>query len=223
MVAALRLRESLPPERRRSGRLADVTRSYRGLLTDRGFMSYVLASALAFAAMFAYISASPFVIEEIFGQSPQVFSLIFALNAVGIVVCSQISGVLVGRVAPVRIMLAGLVLSSTGGIVLIGAAAMQLGLAGIALGFFMVVASYGFVAPNAAALALADQPHQAGSASALIGACQFLIGACAAPLVSIGGTATALPMAIVIGGLAWLALGTFLVLHRPVHPAGAAA
>ena len=221
-VAALRLRESLPLERRRSGRLADVTRSYRGLLTDRRFMSYVLASALAFAAMFAYISASPFVIEEIFGQSPQVFSLIFALNAVGIVVCSQISGVLVGRVAPVRIMLAGLVLSSTGGIVLIGAAAMQLGLAGIALGFFMVVASYGFVAPNAAALALADQPHQAGSASALIGACQFLIGACAAPLVSIGGTATALPMAIVIGGLAWLALGTFLVLHRPVHPAGAA-
>ena len=62
LVAALRLAESLPPERRRSGRLGDVARSYRGLLGDRGFMSYVLASALAFAAMFAYISASPFVV-----------------------------------------------------------------------------------------------------------------------------------------------------------------
>jgi DHA1 family bicyclomycin/chloramphenicol resistance-like MFS transporter len=188
VVAALRLRESLPPERRRSGRLADVARSYRGLLTDRGFMSYVLASALAFAAMFAYISASPFVIEGIFGQSPQVFSLFFAVNALGIVACSQVSGLLVGRVAPVRIMLAGLAISAVGGIVLISAAVAEVGLPGIALGFFMVVASYGFVAPNAAALALADQPHQAGSASALIGACQFLIGAAAAPLVSIGGT-----------------------------------
>ena len=139
----------------------------------------------------------------------------------GIVVCSQISGVLVGRVAPVRIMLAGLVMSACGGVVLISAAAIGLGLPGIALGFFMVVASFGFVAPNAAALALADQPHQAGSASALLGASQFFIGACAAPLVSLGGTTTALPMAVVIGGLSWVALGTFLVLHRPVRPAGA--
>jgi len=221
VVAAFRLRESLPPERRRSGRLSDVARSYQGLLRDRRFMSYVLASALAFAAMFSYISASPFIIEGVFGQSPQVFSLFFALNALGIVIASQVSGSLVGRVAPGRILLTGLCISATGGVVLITAAAVGLGLFGIALGFFMVVASYGLVAPNAAALALADQPHQAGSASALLGASQFFIGAAAAPLVSLGGTTTALPMAVVIGGITWLALGTFLVLRRPTRTAAA--
>ncbi len=214
VFAALRLEESLPPDRRRSGRLHDVARVYRGLLLDRGFMSYVLASALAFAAMFGYISASPFIIEDVFGQSPQVFSIFFAVNALGIVVMSQVSGLLVGRVPPGRILLAGLVLSATGGVLLIAAAAAGLGLFGIAVGFFMVVASYGLVAPNAAALALADQPHQAGSASALLGASQFLVGAAAAPLVSIGGTTSALPMAVVIGGITWVALGTFLVLRR---------
>ncbi len=221
VVAAFRLRESLPPERRRSGRLGDVARSYQGLLRDRRFMSYVLASALAFAAMFSYISASPFIIEGVFGQSPQVFSLFFAVNALGVVIASQVSGSLVGRVAPGRILLTGLCISATGGVVLITAAAVGLGLFGIALGFFMVVASYGLVAPNAAALALADQPHQAGSASALLGASQFFIGAAAAPLVSLGGTTTALPMAVVIGGITWLALGTFLVLRRPTRTAAA--
>ena len=63
-------------------------------------MCYVLASALAFAAMFGYISASPFIIEDVFGQSPQVFSLFFAVNALGIVVMSQVSGVLVAGWRP---------------------------------------------------------------------------------------------------------------------------
>ena len=98
---------------------------------------------------------------------------------------------------------------------LIVAAVAGLGLFGVAVGFFMVVSSYGLVAPNAAALALADQPHQAGSASALLGASQFLVGAAAAPLVSLGGTTSVVPMAVVIGGLTWVALGTFLVLRRP--------
>ena len=210
-----RLRESLPPERRRSGRLSDVMRSYRGLLGDRGFMSYVLASALAFAAMFGYISASPFIIEDVFGQSPQVFSLFFAVNALGIVVMSQVSGVLVRRVPPGRILLTGLVISAFGGVMLMVAAVAGLGLFGVAVGFFMVVSSYGLVAPNAAALALADQPHQAGSASALLGASQFLVAAAAAPLVSLGGTTSVVAMALVIGGITWFALATFLVLRRP--------
>jgi DHA1 family bicyclomycin/chloramphenicol resistance-like MFS transporter len=217
-----RLRESLPPERRRSGRLADVARTYRGLVTDRGFMSYVLASALAFAAMFGYISASPFIIEDVFGQSPQVFSVFFAVNALGIVVMSQVSGQLVRRVAPARILLTGLVIAAMGGVMLIVAAVAGLGLFGVAVGFFMVVSSYGLVAPNAAALALADQPHQAGSASALLGASQFLVGAAAAPLVSLGGTTSVVPMAAVIGGLTWVALGTYLVLRRPRGTAVAA-
>jgi DHA1 family bicyclomycin/chloramphenicol resistance-like MFS transporter len=217
-----RLRESLPPERRRSGRLADVARTYRGLVTDRGFMSYVLASALAFAAMFGYISASPFIIEDVFGQSPQVFSVFFAVNALGIVVMSQVSGQLVRRVAPARILLTGLVIAAMGGVMLIIAAVAGLGLFGVAVGFFMVVSSYGLVAPNAAALALADQPHQAGSASALLGASQFLVGAAAAPLVSLGGTTSVVPMAAVIGGLTWVALGTYLVLRRPRGTAVAA-
>jgi MFS transporter, DHA1 family, multidrug resistance protein len=66
---------------------------------------------------------------------------------------------------------------------------------------FVVVASVGIVFPNATALALADHPRVAGSASGLLGVLQFIVGAASAPLVGVGGTGTAVPMATVIAVL----------------------
>ena len=68
-------------------------------------------------------------------------------------------------------------------------------------GLFLVVAPVGLVTPNATALALADHPAIAGSASALLGVAQFLIGAVAAPLVGVAGTHSAVPMAITIAAM----------------------
>lgn len=205
VFAATRLRESLPPERRRTGGLGTVVAVYRSLLVDRSFMRYVLASSLAFCAMFAYIASSPFVLQDLYGLSPQAFGLVFAANALGIVACSQASGLLVGRLGPRRILVTGLTTMLLGGLVLSVAAAAGIGIAGILLGYLLVVASYGLIAPNAMALALTDHAHHAGSAAALMGGVQFLAGALAAPLVGLGGTASALPSAVGIATFACLA------------------
>ncbi len=94
-----RLPETLDPADRHSGGVGEALRSMRGLLADRVFTGYVLAGGFAFAALFAYIAASPFVIQEIYGASPQTFSLLFGVNSVGLVIVGQINGkVLVGRV-----------------------------------------------------------------------------------------------------------------------------
>ena len=77
----------------------------------------------------------------------------------------------------------------------------DLGLAGLLPSLFVTVSSVGMVLPNAAALALADHPRTAGSASALLGLSQFATGALAAPLAGVGGSHTALPMAIVMATL----------------------
>jgi DHA1 family bicyclomycin/chloramphenicol resistance-like MFS transporter len=76
-----------------------------------------------------------------------------------------------------------------------------LGLAGLLPSLFVMVSSVGIVLPNSAALALADHPRTAGSASALLGLTQFATGALAAPLAGVGGSDTALPMAIVMATL----------------------
>ena len=67
---------------------------------------------------------------------------------------------------------------------------------------FLVMSSLSFVMPNSTALALADQAKVAGTASALLGVIQFLVGGLAAPLVGLGGTGSAVPMAVVMFSLA---------------------
>ncbi len=97
---------------------------------------------------------------------------------------------------------------------MLAAVASHVGLIGVLPALFVVVSSQGIVLPNATTLALSGHPSTAGSASALLGVLQYVIGAAAAPLVGIGGTATAVPMAVVIAVLGSAALATYLLLTR---------
>jgi DHA1 family bicyclomycin/chloramphenicol resistance-like MFS transporter len=214
LAVAFGLAESLPAERRQSGELRATLATFRKLLGDRSFVGYALSCGLAFAAMFAYISGSPFVIQDIYGLSPQLFSLIFGTNALGIVVMGQVNGRLVGRVSPRKLLAAGLTATATGGTALLLAVLGHFGLAGILPALFVMVASLGIVIPNSASLALADYPRSAGSASALLGVLQYAIGAATAPLVGVAGATSALPMALVIAVLGVSALLTFSILAR---------
>lgn len=214
LAVLLRLGESLPPERRRTGGASELARTFRLLLTDRPFVGYALAAALSFTAMFCYIASSPFVLQDLFGLSPQGFSLAFAVNAVGIVVMGQVSGVLVGRVPPRRIMVAGLVLQVVGGVILVVGSLAGAGLPAILLGYFVAVAPLGLVQPNASALALTDHAAHAGAASAILGASAFLVASVIAPFTGTGGTSSSLPSTLVIAATAITGLLVLLGLTR---------
>ena len=215
MVAAAMagLRETLPAGHRHTGGLAATVVTFVRLSADRTFAGYALSGGLAFAAMFAYISGSPFVIQEIFHLSAQQFSLIFAVNALGIVGCSQLSAMLVRRVPPPVLLGGGLAVSVAGAALLVVAVAAHLGLPAVLPALFLVAASIGLIMPNATALALSGRPPEvAGSASALVGVAQFLFGGTAAPLVGIAGPRTTAPLAIVIAVLSTGALLAYLLL-----------
>jgi DHA1 family bicyclomycin/chloramphenicol resistance-like MFS transporter len=175
----------------------------RGLLTERSFLGYALTAALAFGALFAYISGSPFVFQDIYGLSPQAFSFAFGVNGLGLVAGSQINARLVGRYGPAYLLRRALLVIATAAaallaVVLIGG----LGVWPVIITTFLVMSSLSFVMPNSTALALADHAKVAGTASALLGVIQFLVGGLAAPLVGLGGTGTAVPMAVVMLSLA---------------------
>ncbi len=194
LATATGLGETLPPDRRQSGGVSATKTTFRQLLADRPYMGYALSCGLAFAAMFAYISGSPFVLQDIYGISPQLFSVIFGMK---------------------RLLVVGLIANATGGMALLSVVTIGgIGLVGILPSLFVVVASLGFVLPNATALALQDHPRIAGSASALLGVLQFSIGAAAAPLVGAFGARTALPMSVVIATLGCSALLAFMLLVR---------
>ncbi|MFF1353025.1 multidrug effflux MFS transporter [Streptomyces sp. NPDC058297] len=213
------LPETLAPERRHSGGTAEALRTMRGLLADRVFTGYMIAGGFAFAALFAYISASPYVVQEIYGASPQTFSLLFGINSVGLIAVGQINGkLLVGRVSLDKALAVGLcVIALASAALLLMATGVfgDVGLVPIAAGLFVLMSAMGLAMPNTNALALMRTPHAAGSASALLGTSSFLVGAIASPLVGIAGEDTAVPMAVVQLACALAAVACFLGLCRP--------
>jgi len=176
------LRETLPPEERETGGLSGTLATYGKLLKDRLFMGYALSQGLVTAAMFAYISGSPFVLQNIYGASPQQFSLFFAINGIGIIIASQVTGRLAGKVNEKTLFVSGIIIAAVG----------------VLCSLFLVVSSVGVVSTTGFSLAMRNQKQAAGTASALLGLLQFISGALVAPLVGIGGSNTALPMGVVI-------------------------
>ncbi|MGW8887103.1 multidrug effflux MFS transporter [Streptomyces sp. NPDC055749] len=213
------LHETLPPEARHTGGVGEALRTMRGLLADRVFTGYMIAGSLAFAALFAYVSASPFVVQEIYGASPQTFSLLFGINSIGLIAVGQINGkVLVGRVSLDKALGFGLGVISLAAIALLlmtSGVFGEVGLVPVAAGLFVLMSAMGLAMPNTNAQALMRTKHAAGSASALLGTSSFLIGAIASPLVGIAGERTAVPMAVVQVVCALGAVVCFLTLCRP--------
>ncbi|MEU9441365.1 multidrug effflux MFS transporter [Streptomyces sp. NPDC048304] len=220
----LRLPETLPPAERHGGGVGDALRSMRALLADLPFTGYTLAGGFAFAALFAYIAASPFVVQEIYGASPQTFSLLFGLNSVGLVAAGQINGkVLVGRVSLDKVLATGLtviVLAATALLLMATGALGDTGLVPVAAALFVLMSAMGITLPNTQSLALLRTRHAAGSASALLGTTSFLVGAVASPLVGVAGEHTAVPMAVVqlVGAL--VAAACFVGMCRPWNARG---
>jgi DHA1 family bicyclomycin/chloramphenicol resistance-like MFS transporter len=198
LATFLRLPETLPVERRHGGGLRETLGTFRRLVTDRRFLPFALSFSLAFAAMFAYIAGSSFVLENVYGVSPQVFSVVFAVNSVGLVASSQLSGHLVGRLGPIYLLQRGLVAIALGSVATLVVVLAHLGLGWLLVSLFVIVSGNGMVFPNATAAAMASQDRGLGAASALLGLGQFGSGAIVAPLVGLGGPHDALLMAIVI-------------------------
>lgn len=216
--------ETLPAERRTRGGLAATGRTMAALLRERDFLAYTVGSALAFAAMFSYIGGFSFAAQEVHGTSSTVFALLFGVNAAGFIGASQLAARLAERIPQRRLVLIGAALQAAGGVLLAALVVLDPpggggpGLAGVEIACFLVVGSLGLIVPSATALALADHHAVAGTAAAVMGTIQLVIGGLAAPLVGLGGSDTAVPLGIVIavvtvGGLAVLSLSSRMAIR----------
>ena len=214
LAAFFGVQETLATENRSKGGLSQTLRTFKGLLKDRVFMGYVLAQGFVNASMFAYISGSPFVIQTIFGASAQTFSFIFAVNGCGIILASQVTGRLAGRIKEKSLLLIGLGIALSGGLLLILMLAFGVGLPGILPALFLVVSSVGVVSTTCFSLAMESQGKTAGSASALLGLMPFILGSIMAPLVGIGNGQSAWPMGIIILSCQIIAVMAYFLLSR---------
>lgn len=221
IAVVLGLPETLAKDKRSTGGLKQTLSTFGALAANPMFMGLALSQGLITGSMFAYIAGSPFVLQDIFGVTPQGFSLFFALNGIGIVIFAQVAGRLAGRMGEGPLLRIGLAIAAVAGVALLSVSLLGGGLLSIVIPLFFVVASVGIVSTTTTSLAMQSQGANAGSASALLGLLPLLIGSITSPLVGLGSGTTPIPMALVIaiGELAALAC-YILFVHRHLKSAG---
>jgi DHA1 family bicyclomycin/chloramphenicol resistance-like MFS transporter len=211
-LVALYLEESHPVHRR-SRSLGSALANALPLLADVRFLGPVIVFIGAFGCFFAYLAAAPFVFIQTFGVPAERFGLYFGANACGFITVSQVNRRVVARLGTRRTLGLGVsLLTGSASMLLFLSATDVLGFAGVFVPMFFIVASIGFIASNASAIAMAPFGERAGGASSLLGAMQSAFGVLASAAVGWAGGRGAVPMAGVIAGCAALALASYALL-----------
>ncbi|WGD38681.1 multidrug effflux MFS transporter [Lysinibacter sp. HNR] len=208
------VRETLPRELRGRGSQT-VWGRYRSVLGDRVYVGMALIGGLSFSGLFAYISASPFLFQEVYGLDAQGYGVLFAINSIGILIGVQTSAYLMRRVGPQWILAGVTILQILAGITMMMAVWFGGGLLGVVIPLFFYIAACGFGFPAVQVLALVRHGKQAGTAASLLGATNFGLAGIISPVVGVLGIATAVPMASVMTATAALAT---IVLWFVVQP-----
>ncbi|WP_268870188.1 MFS transporter [Secundilactobacillus oryzae] len=170
------------------------------------FLSWTLVTGLIYGALFSYISASAFIFEKTFHLSPQVFSLFYALNGLGMILGNNIPGRLINRYSErfqVKIALIITILAS-GALWL--SSLCNAGLWVVVALILVFVIMNGVLLTLSTAIIMNLSDKNAGSASAMVGLSQNAFGSVASPLVGALGTGYA-PMAGIIFITNLMALG----------------
>jgi MFS transporter, DHA1 family, multidrug resistance protein len=207
--------ETLPPARRVDAGHTTVRERYRSVLTDRTFVGVAIISAMTFSGLFAYLSSSSFLFQEIYGLNPQEFGLLFAVNSIGVVLGVQASAGLAKYFGPQWI------LSVTTGVLLVSAMliivldSFHLGLLGIVIPLWFFLTACGFGFPLVQVLALVNHPREAGTAASVLGALNFGLAGLTSPIAGLFGIHDAVPMGAVMAVTAMFSVLALWFVVRP--------
>jgi DHA1 family bicyclomycin/chloramphenicol resistance-like MFS transporter len=220
VAIALVYRETLPRHLRISGGFVQTGRDFRILLSNRGFAGTVLVQGFVNAALFAYLAGATYVLQGIYGLSPQQYALAFGLNSAGFMVFGYLAGRTSERWSVTGTLVAGLVMCAAGAFGLLAAGLFALPLSAVIVSLLVMVSGVAVTTPPATTLALADYPQIAGTASSLLGMARFAFGGVSAPFVGIAGAATMVPLGIVTTVSVTLAIAAFaaLLTRRSAQP-----
>ena len=215
VAASVFIVETLPPARRVDPGHASIGDRYRVLFGDRVFIGVAIIGGMSFSGLFAYLAASPFLFQDVYGLDPQGYGLLFAVNSIGVVAGVQISSQLAKRIAPQWIL-------SVSTLVLLGSAIaiIVLDIAGagffgtvVPLWFFITACGFGF--PMVQALALTNHGKEAGTAASLLGAMNFGLAGLISPIVGMFGIANAVPMGVAMAATSVVSIASLWVIVRP--------
>ena len=203
MFCCLRLRETLPVNRRCVKPLASSYANLFRVFRNRRFTLSTLAIMGCFFTFFSYISASPFIFQTHFGLNEFEYGMCFGMNAFFITL---------GTFITARFHHANTALKWASIDLMIAAVLVALcqifdaPLAMLMPCYIYMMLSFGMMQPVSTAIAMDSERDNAGAASAIFGASTFVAGSLVSPLVTIGNVMWSSSAVIVAGAALCLAL-----------------
>lgn len=191
--------------------------NFREMLSSRRYLGCMAAASFCYSGLFAFISASSFVLIDVVGLMPDAFGLSFAIMVVGYMLGAISAGRLIQRMGLDRTMLTGGILAGAGGpaMALLAIHAMEdITATAVVVPMMFYAAGVGLVMPSTTAAAIGPYPEKAGAASSLLGFIQMCVAAAVGATVAHILDGTARPMAIAIAACGLLTLGTILLMRR---------
>ena len=191
-----------------------VLKNYAVILKDKRFFIFTLSSALCMAAMFAYITGSPFVFREHFGLSSKAFGIVFGLNALSMTIFSAINAKIVQKSSPYKILQNAFLAMIVGVTLLLFCGFFDFGFLVFEICLFFTLGMKGFIIPNAVVLAMSRFKHKSGSASAVLGAIQMAMAGLISVIVGAVGANHPFLLSCVMVICICLGYGVYLCVHR---------
>ena len=199
--------------------LLSIIRGYGMFLRHRTFRIYLAIVSASYGGLFAWISGSSFVLQDLYGLSPLLFGLVFAAATLGYGLGTLLAARLVVRIGIDRTIVCGGVALAAGGLAM--AAAIALGAtspAALAAPMALYLCGLGLAMPQSMAGALMPFPERAGAASSLLGFLQQATASAVGIVVGQMLGSSALPLAAIIATMGVLAL-VLALFRRSMGPA----
>jgi len=207
--------ETLPAARRALLPHSTIGSRYRSLFGDRIFVGVAIMAGMTFSGLFAYLSSSSFLFQDVYGLDPQQFGLLFAVNSVGVVAGVQVSSFIARFVGPQWILVGavtGMILSAS---TIVALGLLDAGLVGILVPLWIFIFSCGLTFPCTQVLALAGHGSEAATAASLLGALNFGLAGLVSPIVGLFGIGDAIPMGSIMAITALVSAVVLVVVVRP--------
>ncbi|HDZ8739114.1 TPA: multidrug effflux MFS transporter [Staphylococcus aureus] len=195
----LKVPESLTVTNRESSSgLKTMFKNFKILLKTPRFVLPMLIQGMTFVLLFTYISASPFIIQKIYGMTAIQFSWMFAGIGITLIISSQLTGYLVDFIDSQKLM-RGMTMIQIIGVILVTIVLLNhWNFWILAIGFIILIAPVTGVATLGFTIAMDESSSGRGSSSSLLGLVQFLFGGVASPLVGVKGEDNPIPYIIII-------------------------
>lgn len=190
--------ESLQVEYRENSEIKTIFKNFKKLLSTPRFVLPMLIQGVTFIMLFSYISASPFLIQKIYGQSALFFSLMFASIGITLIISSQMTGKLVQYIDRQKLLRYFTVTQVIGVIIVALILLNHLSIYLLIIGFIILVAPVTGVATLGFSIAVDERTTGSGSASSLLGLLQSLLGGLVTPLVNLNGEYDSSPYVVII-------------------------